>query len=75
MPLVNHFLERMGLQALLERYVPTPDRRSAVSHAQALGVLLRSILVEREPVYRQQETVHGFAPGCFGIDAQQMARV
>jgi transposase len=38
-----------------------------VSHAQALGVLLRSILVEREPVYRQAETVEGFAPGAFGL--------
>ena len=75
LPLVNAFLERMGLQALLERYVPTSDRRSAVTHAQALGVLLRSILVEREPVYRQQETVHGFAPGCFGIDSAQMVRL
>ena len=75
LPVVNAFLDRMGLQALLEKYVPTPDRRSAVTHAQALGVLLRSILVEREPVYRQQETVHEFAPGCFGIDAQQMARL
>ena len=65
----------MGLPALLERYVPTPDRRSAVSHAQALGVLLRSILVEREPIYRQQETVHGFAAGMFGIDAEQMRRL
>lgn len=75
LPLVNHFLERMGLPALLEKFVPTADRRRAVTHAQAPGVLLRSILVEREPVYRQQETVHGFAPGCFGIDAAQMARL
>ena len=65
----------MGLPALLEKYVPTADRRSAVTHAQALGVLLRSILVEREPVYRQQETVEGFAAGMFGIDAAQMARL
>ena len=65
----------MGLQALLEKYVPTADRRSAVTHAQALGVLLRSILVEREPVYRQHETVHRFAPGMFGIDAAQMQRL
>ena len=43
LPLVNHFLRRMGLLELLERHVPTADGRSAVSHAQALGVLLRSI--------------------------------
>jgi hypothetical protein len=47
LPLINHFLARMGLLELLEQHVPTTDGRSAVSHAQALGVLLRSIIVER----------------------------
>jgi len=71
LPLVNHFIQRMGLEELLDRYVPT-DARGAVSHARALGVLLRSIIVEREPIYRQNETVHEFAPGMFGIGADQM---
>ena len=75
LPLVNHFIERLGLAALLDRHVPTTDRRCAVAHAQALGVLLRSIIVEREPIYRQQETVHGFAPALFGLAAAQMERV
>lgn len=75
LPLVNHFLERLGLAELLERQVPTTDRRCAVAHAQALGVLLRSIIVEREPIYRQQETVHGFAPAMFGLAAAQMERL
>src|SRR5450755_2045932 len=57
----------MGLAALLEKHVPTRDRRCRVPHAQALGVLLRSIVVEREPIYRAQETVHGFATGLFGV--------
>ena len=56
LPLIDHFLQRIGLEQLLDQHVPTRDRRSAVSHAQALGVLLRSIIVEREPIYRQQET-------------------
>jgi hypothetical protein len=55
--------------------VPTNDRRCVVRHASALGVLLRSILIEREPIYRQQETVHGFAPGLFGLSAEEMAHV
>ena len=71
LPLVNHFIQRMGLEDALHRYLPT-DPRSAVSHARALGVLLRSIVVEREPIYRQQETVHGFASGMFGISAEEM---
>lgn len=75
LPLVNHFLERMGLEKLLDKHVPTLDRRSSVRHASALGVLLRSIVVEREPIYRQQETVHGYAQGLFGLSAGEMARL
>jgi transposase len=71
LPLVNHFIDRIGLASLFDRHVPS-DARCAVPHAQALGVLLRSIIVEREPVYRQQETVHDFASGMFGIASEQM---
>ncbi len=71
LPLINHFIDRIGLEGLLARHVPS-DARSAVPHAQALGVLLRSLIVEREPIYRQQETVYGFADGMFGIDAKEM---
>jgi transposase len=72
LPLINHFLERMDLLALLEQYVPTRDSRCAISHAQALGVLLRSIVVEREPLYRQQETVHEFAPQLYGLSGEHI---
>jgi transposase len=72
LPLVNHFIDRMGLENLLEKHVPTTDRRCRLSHAQALGVLVRSIVVEREPIYRAQETVHGFAAGLFGIAADDL---
>ena len=71
LPLVNHFIERIGLEDMLDRHVKS-DARCVVPHARALGVLLRSLIVEREPVYRQQETVHGFAPGMFGLSAKEM---
>jgi Domain of unknown function (DUF4277)/Transposase DDE domain len=71
LPLINHFIGRMCLDEVLARHVPS-DARCAVPHARALGVLLRSIIVEREPIYRQQETVHGFASGMFGISSEEM---
>jgi transposase len=67
LPLVNHFIRRLSLIELLDRHVPTTDRRCAVPHASALGVLLRSIVVEREPIYREVESVHGFAPAMYGL--------
>ena len=75
LPLVNHFISRLGLIELLDHYVPTTDRRCAVPHATALGVLLRSIVVEREPIYRQVETVHGFAPAMYGLAEQDLGHL
>ena len=72
LPLVNHFLKRAGLEELLDKHVPTSDLRCALPHARALGVLLRSIIVEREPIYRQAEMVQGFAGWLFGLHAHEL---
>jgi len=70
LPLINHFIARLDLERHLEDFVPTTDRRIRLPYAKALGVLLRSLLIEREPMYRQHETVSTFAPGAFALDAQ-----
>lgn len=75
LPLINHFLDRMGLLEILERHVPTQDRRVRLPYAAGLGILLRSILVEREPIYRQQETVKTFAAPMYGLDPEAVAQV
>ena len=75
LPVINHVLRRLGLDALLTEFVPTTDRRQRVSHAKALGVLLRSLLVERDPIYRQQEIVGTYAPEAFGLDLNEAAHV
>jgi hypothetical protein len=67
LPVVNHWLERMGVDALLERFVPTEDRRVRVPHARCLGVLLRSITVDREPIYREADRVAAFVPELYGL--------
>jgi transposase len=75
LPLINHVLRRLDLDGRLDRFVPTPDRRVRVAYGKALGVLLRSILVEREPIYRQHETVSEFAPECFGLEPEEAEAV
>ncbi len=75
LPLINHFIERLDLERHLDDFVPTTDRRIRLPYAKALGVLLRSLLIEREPMYRQHETVSTFAPGAFGLDAELAERV
>ncbi len=75
LPVVNHFLDRLGLDDLLGEFVPSQDRASGLAYATALGVLLRSIIVEREPIYRQQETAQAFAPGAFGVEPEELAHL
>jgi transposase len=73
LPVLNHFLDRLGLEAILERFVPTRDPRTKISHSRCLGVLLRSVIVEREPIYRQQETVATYAPSAFGLSEAEVS--
>jgi transposase len=75
LPLISHFLGRLDLDGRLDRFVPTADRRVRVPYGKALGALLRSILVEREPIYRQQETVSEFAPECFGLQPKEAVAI
>jgi transposase len=75
LPLVNQVLTRLGLAGILARHVPTHDRRVAVPYAHGLGILLRSLVVEREPIYRQGETVRAFAAGLYGVAAAVAGRV
>ena len=47
LPLVNHFLGRLGFDRLLEACVPAIDRRYRLRPAKTLGVLLRNLLLAR----------------------------
>ncbi len=67
LPLINHFTSRLGLAELIDTAVPTTDGRCRLAYAKALGVLIRSIATEREPVYRLAEAVSAFAPEGFGL--------
>ena len=71
LPLINVFLERLQLRERLERFVPSSDARVKIAYATSLGVLLRSLLVEREPIYRQAEVVGTFAPSVFGLSERE----
>jgi transposase len=75
LPLLNHYVERLGLLALFDRFVPTSDRRIQVRYSTALGVLLRSILTEREALCRLGEVVHTFAPEGFALSEAEAARL
>ena len=75
LPIINHFTGRLGLVDLLESAVPTEDPRCTLSYASRLGVLLRSIITEREPIYRMGEVVSTYAPEGFGLEREEAAKI
>lgn len=72
LPIINHVLDRMCLPDFVEGYLPPPDVRSKVSAKQGLMVLLRNILVSREPLYGLGEWAQVHAPDLLGLDARHV---
>ena len=69
MPVINHFLDRLGVGELLERHVPHDDRRLRLAPATALGVVIRNLVTHREPVYALGEWAAPFDPTLLGLAA------
>jgi len=51
LPVVNAVLARLGLDDLLEDYLPEPDPRCRITSAKAIGVLVRNLATGRQPLY------------------------
>lgn len=61
-PLVNYILERMQLQEILQEHLPRDDGRVRLPTARALLVLVRNVLLSRQPIYGVAEWARGYAP-------------
>ena len=51
LPLINHFLDRIGLDTALARWPPASDRRFKLTPATAIRLLVVNLLVGRTPLY------------------------
>ena len=71
LPVVNHFLDRLQLDAILARYVPHADRRCRLAPATALGLLVRNVMLRRAPVYALEEWAAPFEPGQLRLAAAE----
>ena len=73
LPMVNRILKRTGLEELLSAALPPEDRRSKLPAAKALLVLLRNLLLSREPIYGVGEWAAGYAPDLLGLAAGEIS--
>jgi transposase len=67
LPVVNHFLARLGLDDALDRHVPADDRRLRLAPAAALGVVVRNLVVDHEPLYALGEWAQPHDPALLGL--------
>lgn len=72
LPVVNHFLARLGLHRLLAEYLPAEDRRLRLAPATAIGVVVRNLVLHREPVYGLERWAAPFEPAQLGLAGHQV---
>ncbi len=64
LPLVNQILDRMDLEGVLGKHLPPDDPRTELPTAQVLLVMVRNLLLSREPIYGVGEWAAGSPPTC-----------
>ena len=75
LPILNEFLRRMRLRDFLSAALPPEDRRTKLSPVKALLVLLRNLLISREPIYGVGEWAARHAADALGLASPEVQRL
>ncbi len=75
LPIINRILERMRLSDILKQCLPTDDSRTQLPTQRGLLVLVRNILIAREPVYGVGQWASSYAPGLFDMWHHEVERL
>ena len=75
LPILDRLLRRMHLAKFLRAALPPEDRRTKLSPSKALLVLLRNLLVSREPIYGVGEWAARHAPDLLGLTTADIDRL
>ena len=70
--MVNRLLRRMRLEEFLPDALPKEDGRTKLSPTKALLVLLRNLLLSREPIYGVGEWAARYAPDLLGLTENEV---
>jgi transposase len=62
LPIINQMIEQCDLRQILWRHLPTEDSRHRVSTATAILLMVRNILISREPLYGIGQWAASFVP-------------
>src|SRR3974390_715927 len=73
LPIVSRFLDRLGIEAMLERHLPDGDARVLMAVARTIRVLVVNLCVEREPLYGIAEWAARFDPAALCLEPDEGA--
>jgi transposase len=75
LPILNRLFDRMKLEEILQAYLPREDRRTKLPTARGLVLLVKNILISREPIYGLGEWASRYAPDLLGLDPEQVLAI
>ncbi|MGI8808860.1 MAG: IS1634 family transposase [Acidimicrobiales bacterium] len=67
LPILNHFMDRIGVREALDAHVPADDARLRLAPATALGVVVANLAVCHEPLYALGEWARPYDPAVLGL--------
>ncbi len=75
LPIINRIMERMRLSDILKQCLPEDDARTQLATYRGLLVLVRNVLVSREPVYGVGQWASSYAPDLLDMCHHEMERL
>jgi hypothetical protein len=75
LPVIDHFLSRLGLARLLDGYVPSGDGRVRLTPTKSIGVVVRNLALSHQPLYSMNEWAIQFDPVALGLEANEVRLV
>ena len=72
LPIIDRLLQRMRLDEFLRSYLPRADRRCRIAPSIGISLLLKNVLLSREPLYGIGEWAARFAPEILGFVGTQL---
>ncbi|MCL5783376.1 MAG: IS1634 family transposase [Candidatus Thermoplasmatota archaeon] len=72
LPAINHFIGRLHLNEILASRLPAGNDPDTT---QCIGILIRNILVSREPLYGIEEWIAEFPAELLGISEESVRRI
>jgi hypothetical protein len=75
LPIVNPLLQRMRLEEILQQHLPPDDPRVEVPTVRCVLLLVRNVLLSREPLYGLGEWAEQYAPDLLGFTQRQLGQL